>query len=322
MRTKTALSGAQPLTPVSRAPCMVRKGNDKDYTVTFANDHAIRKTPEEQTLDAVRARDAEQRCKRDDLLLKNIQSRIDCIFEIRPESGPLTFVPRGSFGGLFDCGRVDTYYAHQARLMRARIRRLNSARSMSFAVPASISASRRRISASQASSTPGSGAPSRLATSCCASSARSGSDSFRASARSFSSVELPMPHAPLRDEAILYSIAYRKTVRTRVGRVQLDSRDFEPRMHGVGLSGGQKQTLAIARAVSKRAPLLIFDEATNGLDQATSEELAQTVNKLKRGATILFIAHQLPRGLAVDELEVLSTDRTNQMRMVEGHQFT
>ena len=96
----TALSGPQPLTPVSRAPCMVRKGNDKDYPVTFANDDAIRKTPEEQTLDAVRARDAEQRCKRDNLLLENIQGRNDCVFEIRPESGPLTFVPRSSFASV------------------------------------------------------------------------------------------------------------------------------------------------------------------------------------------------------------------------------
>jgi len=76
--------------------------------------------------------------------------------------------------------------------------------------------------------------------------------------------------------------------------------------HGVGLSGGQKQRLAIARAVLKRPKVLIFDEATSALDQQTAERFAQTVSKLKSVATILFIAHQMPAGLAVDEVIGLS----------------
>jgi subfamily B ATP-binding cassette protein HlyB/CyaB len=72
--------------------------------------------------------------------------------------------------------------------------------------------------------------------------------------------------------------------------------------HGAGLSGGQKQRLAIARAVLKRPRILIFDEATSSLDPPTAERFAHTVNKLKGAATILFVAHQLPQGLAVDAL--------------------
>ncbi|HEX7220869.1 MAG TPA: peptidase domain-containing ABC transporter [Burkholderiales bacterium] len=75
--------------------------------------------------------------------------------------------------------------------------------------------------------------------------------------------------------------------------------------HGAGLSGGQKQRLAIARALLKRPRALIFDEATSSLDLATAEKFAQTVNKLKGAATILFIAHQVPRGLAIDEVLTL-----------------
>jgi len=105
----------------------------------------------------------------------------------------------------------DTNRAHQARFTRARIRRLNSARSMSFAVPASISARRRRISISQAFSTLGSGVPSRIATSYWARSTRSGSDSFRTSARSFSKVGLLMLGAPHCDERIVHSTAYGST---------------------------------------------------------------------------------------------------------------
>ena len=71
--------------------------------------------------------------------------------------------------------------------------------------------------------------------------------------------------------------------------------------HGVGLSGGQKQRIAIARALLKQPRILIFDEATSGLDAPTAESLARTINQLKGSATILFIAHQIPRGLAVDE---------------------
>ncbi len=72
--------------------------------------------------------------------------------------------------------------------------------------------------------------------------------------------------------------------------------------HGVGLSGGQKQRIAIARALLKRPKILIFDEATSSLDAPTAESFAKTVNQLKGKVSILFIAHQLPKGLNVDEV--------------------
>ena len=78
--------------------------------------------------------------------------------------------------------------------------------------------------------------------------------------------------------------------------------------HGTGLSGGQKQRIAIARALLKQPKVLIFDEAVSNLDQQTAEHFAQTVNKLKGKVTILFITHQLPKGLQVDEAVVLGKD--------------
>jgi ATP-binding cassette, subfamily B, bacterial HlyB/CyaB len=87
--------------------------------------------------------------------------------------------------------------------------------------------------------------------------------------------------------------------------------------HGVGLSGGQKQRLAIARAVLKRPRVLIFDEAASNLDAPTAERFAQTVNQLKGKVTILYIAHQLPRGLQVDELFTLGAEKATQIRLVE-----
>lgn len=70
---------------------------------------------------------------------------------------------------------------------------------------------------------------------------------------------------------------------------------------GMGLSGGQKQRLSIARALLKNPKILIFDEATSSLDPVTAEHFGRTINSLKGKVTILFIAHQLPKGLLVDE---------------------
>ena len=71
---------------------------------------------------------------------------------------------------------------------------------------------------------------------------------------------------------------------------------------GAGLSGGQKQRLAIARALLKRPQILIFDEATSALDAETAEHFAKTINALRGKVSMLFITHQQPKGLQVDEV--------------------
>ena len=81
-----------------------------------------------------------------------------------------------------------------------------------------------------------------------------------------------------------------------------------------GLSGGQKQRIAIARALLKQPKVLIFDEAVSNLDQQTAEQFAQTVNKLKGKVTILFITHQLPKGLQVDEAVILGKEKNEQQK--------
>jgi len=87
--------------------------------------------------------------------------------------------------------------------------------------------------------------------------------------------------------------------------------------HGAGLSGGQKQRIAIARALLKRPKILIFDEATSSLDEATAEHFATTINQLKGTVSMLFIAHQLPKGLKVDEVVRLGTHGTMNVVDVE-----
>jgi ATP-binding cassette, subfamily B, bacterial HlyB/CyaB len=74
---------------------------------------------------------------------------------------------------------------------------------------------------------------------------------------------------------------------------------------GIGLSGGQRQRLAIARALLKKPRILIFDEAVSNLDHQTAEHFARTINTLKGKVTMIFITHQIPRGLQVDEVIAL-----------------
>jgi subfamily B ATP-binding cassette protein HlyB/CyaB len=75
--------------------------------------------------------------------------------------------------------------------------------------------------------------------------------------------------------------------------------------HGAGLSGGQKQRIAIARALLKRPRILVFDEATGSLEAGAAEQFARTVSQFRGRVTMLFITHQLPRGLQVDSVITL-----------------
>lgn len=86
---------------------------------------------------------------------------------------------------------------------------------------------------------------------------------------------------------------------------------------GTGLSGGQRQRIAIARALLKRPKILIFDEAVSNLDQHTAEHFARTINKLKGKVTMLFITHQIPKGLQVDDVVELTSTATRQMEVLQ-----
>jgi ATP-binding cassette subfamily B protein len=62
---------------------------------------------------------------------------------------------------------------------------------------------------------------------------------------------------------------------------------------GVQLSGGQRQRIGIARALYKRADVLVFDEATSALDTKTEAEVMGAIQTLDRELTIFLIAHRL-----------------------------
>ncbi len=61
---------------------------------------------------------------------------------------------------------------------------------------------------------------------------------------------------------------------------------------GAGLSAGERQRLALARAFLRDAPLLLLDEPTAGLDGETEREIAQSIRRLSRGRTVVLVAHR------------------------------
>ena len=78
---------------------------------------------------------------------------------------------------------------------------------------------------------------------------------------------------------------------------------------GVRLSGGQRQRIGIARALYKRASVLIFDEATSALDNATEAAVLSSIENLDRELTILIIAHRLTTLQDCDNIVLLDSGR-------------
>ena len=127
----------------------MRKSDDNDLVTVFTNNDVVWKAPERQTLRSeLPGRLSNSGCQRNDILFQEIKRRIDCSLKLRAESVSLAFIPSGRFRR-FICGcSQNAHDTHHYRRMRARMRLLNSVRSIKEAVPASTSASRLEISAS------------------------------------------------------------------------------------------------------------------------------------------------------------------------------
>jgi len=74
---------------------------------------------------------------------------------------------------------------------------------------------------------------------------------------------------------------------------------------GVRLSGGEKQRLSIARAILKKTPIILLDEATSSLDAETEDKIQKGLNYLTKNKTTLVIAHRLSTILNCEKIFVL-----------------
>lgn len=90
-------------------------------------------------------------------------------------------------------------------------------------------------------------------------------------------------------------------------------------------TGGQRQRIAIARALVKDSPVLVLDEATSSLDLASEAKVKQALERLIEGRTVLVIAHRLSTVQNADKIAligdgcVLESGTHDELLSMNGH---
>ena len=78
---------------------------------------------------------------------------------------------------------------------------------------------------------------------------------------------------------------------------------------GVNISGGERQRLAIARALVQKTEIILFDEATSSLDNETQSEIQKAIDNMKNEYTIMIIAHRLSTIINADRILFLNNGK-------------
>ena len=87
---------------------------------------------------------------------------------------------------------------------------------------------------------------------------------------------------------------------------------------GIRLSGGQRQRIGIARALYKKAQILVFDEATSALDNSTEDEVMKGIEDLSRSFTVVMVAHRLSTLVSCDRVIELKHGRVARQTTGDG----
>ena len=95
--------------------------------------------------------------------------------------------------------------------------------------------------------------------------------------------------------------------------------------NGVRLSGGQKQRLSIARAILKKSPIILLDEATSSLDAESEEVVQSAIKNLTKNKTTLVIAHRLSTIHNADKIFVIKKgeliDSGNHLELIKNCEY-
>jgi len=132
-------------------------------------------------------------------------------------------------------------------------------------------------------------------------------------------ISLVSQDTTLFDDTIRNNIAYSKPDATDEEIIEASknsfSHDFIDKLpnkydtqigeNGVKLSGGEKQRLSIARAILKKTPIILLDEATSSLDAETESKIQKGLNFLTKNKTTIVIAHRLSTILNSEKIFVI-----------------
>lgn len=109
----------------------------------------------------------------------------------------------------------------------------------------------------------------------------------------------------------LMGLPHAEVERRAESAVRLTGLDLDPDADPAQLSGGQRQLLALAAALTMQTPLLVLDEAASRLDETVSWRVSETLDRIRRecGTTVLAVDHRLGPHLGrADRLLVLGSD--------------
>ena len=82
---------------------------------------------------------------------------------------------------------------------------------------------------------------------------------------------------------------------------------------GVTLSGGQKQRIAIARMLTKKTPVIVFDDSLSAVDTETDERIREALDRDLEGSTTIIVSHRITTLLSCDNVLVLDKGRVVQL---------
>lgn len=114
---------------------------------------------------------------------------------------------------------------------------------------------------------------------------------------------ITMGHDEISDEDILHAATI-SGAQEFLGALP-NGYDMKLRDRGEGLSGGQKQALAITRALVRKAPVMMMDEPTSAMDSTSENKLIARLKEELKGRTLLMVTHRPPLLALVDRIIVI-----------------